>query len=137
MREANWERALTVANCLGHPESLKVFRSLEALEQDIFGASIAKILTGELMPPHTCEVDTSSSCQQQGDARRYLAQMCNKRQHCRDKNAGKSGQEVTLKELQDHLHRYRIVLIDDHYCGPIVSAFGLPLLLEFFHTHTW
>ena len=57
--------------------------------------------------------------------------------HCQDLCTGTTKPDGIAEGLQAHLHRYRVVLIDDQYCGPIVSAFGLPLLLEFVRTHTW
>lgn len=127
MKDANWESAATVAKCFGRPGNLSVFRSLEALEFKVFGADIAKALSGEAVPPHTCQTEKSCIHKENNDWRDVPLTGITE-------EITESG--VTAEDLHAHLHRYRVVLIDDHYCGPIASAFGLPRLLEFVRTHT-
>lgn len=131
MKEANWESAATVAKCFGQPGNLTVFCSLEALELEVFGADIAKALSGEVVFPHTCQ--TERRCFNEQNDREVPPNDC----HFLRGTQELTDPSITAEKLHAHLHRYRVVLVDDHYCGPIVSAFGLPRLLEFVRTHTW
>ncbi|CDI86255.1 hypothetical protein, conserved [Eimeria praecox] len=135
MKRSNWESAATLAKCFGRPDSLKVFQSLEALEKEVFELRIAEVLTGEVTPPHTCKGAENCGFQLNGDGT-GSAPGNNEKHYNHDSNTGTAEPDENAKMLQAHLHRYRIVLIDDQYCGPIASAFGLPLLLEFVRTHT-
>lgn len=137
MNKPNWESAVTVAKCFGKPDNLKVFRSLEALELDVFGSGISRALSGEVVPAHTCcthtecasrPTQTTVECSDDIQENRNILSLAS--------NKEIPEQALTVEDLQLHLHRYRAVLIDDHYCGPIVSAFGLPSLLDFCRTHT-
>ncbi|KAL8451562.1 hypothetical protein Emed_002011 [Eimeria media] len=135
MNHSKWESAVTIAKCFGQPDSLRMFRSLEALENEVFGERISRALSGEAVPPHTCRPGPARS----SELSKGPLEPC-PASSTAGANEGGNGYTVedtlTADELQAHLHRYRLVLIDDHYCGPIVSAFGLTQLLQFCRTHT-
>ncbi|KAL8425700.1 hypothetical protein Efla_003078 [Eimeria flavescens] len=133
MNGSSRESALMMAKCFGRTDSLKIFRSLEALEAEVFAHNISQELIGDAFPRHTCgqRRDSTSSSRQPVTASSVKIR-------CRLKSDKTDHQSslLTARDLQSHLHRYRLVLIDDHYCGPIVSAFGLPQLLQFCRMHT-
>lgn len=137
MKHSNCENAATVAKCFGKPDNLKVFRSLEALELDVFGPGISQALSGEAIPPHTCEAGHDDVPKQNPSALEFSTEHPNRNGLLQTSTLNTAERSVTVEALRAHLHRYRVVLIDDHYCGPVVSAFGLPRLLEFVRTHTW
>ncbi|KAL8441438.1 hypothetical protein Emag_007158 [Eimeria magna] len=135
MNRSNWENAVTIAKCFGRPDSLRIFRSLEALETEVFGEGISKALSGEAVPRHTCRSGPARTPQvSKRTSEPFPASFV------AGANDGDKGclleDTLTADGLQAHLHRYRLVLVDDHYCGPIVSAFGLTQLLHFCQTHT-
>ncbi|KAL8273876.1 hypothetical protein Esti_002199 [Eimeria stiedai] len=135
MNNSTWENAVTIAKCFGRPDSLRIFRSLEALEDEIFGERISKALSGEAVPHHTCR--PGLACTHELSERALKPFSASPTTGANNGGRGDILEDtLTADELQAHLHRYRLVLIDDHYCGPIVSAFGLTQLLQFCQTHT-
>ncbi|OEH76272.1 hypothetical protein cyc_01115 [Cyclospora cayetanensis] len=138
MKDSNYASASIVARCLMHRDNIKLFSSLEALEATVFGPCLSKALrassrTAPTPPGSAYRSRRDSLLAQTAAVGGFSAQRSDSPSKT---TSAKEAEVLTAQHLQKKIHSYRLVLIDEDYCGPIVSAFGLPQILEFMLAYT-